>query len=71
MLCDLDVPLLFVDTPVMDMRPPPFKADRLYMENRIEVQECGGPHGPARQKRISFAGDKTTVSPSLEALYGL
>ena len=39
MLCDLDVPLLFVDTPVMDMRPP-LKADRLYMENRIEVQNA-------------------------------
>ena len=35
--CDLDVPLLFVDTPVMDMRPP-LKADRLYMENRMEIQ---------------------------------
>lgn len=39
MLCDLDVPLLFVDTPVMEMRPS-LKADRLYMENRTEIQNA-------------------------------
>ena len=32
MLCTLGIPLLFVDTPVMEMRPP-LQADRLYMEN--------------------------------------
>ena len=37
MLCTLGIPLLFVDTPVMEMRPP-LQADRLYMENRIEIQ---------------------------------
>ena len=57
MLCDLDVPLLFVDTPVMDMRPP-LKADRLYMENCIEVQNAVAHMVQRGKKRISFAGDK-------------
>ena len=57
MLCDLDVPLLFVDTPVMDMRPP-LKADRLYMENRIEIQNAVAHMVQHGKKRISFAGDK-------------
>lgn len=57
MLCDLDIPLLFVDTPVMDMRPP-LKADRLYMENRIEVQNAVAHMVQRGKKRISFAGDK-------------
>ena len=57
MLCDLDVPPLFVDTPVMDMRPP-LKADRLYMENRIEIQNAVAHMVQRGKKRISFAGDK-------------
>ena len=57
MLCDLDVPLLFVDTPVMDMHPP-LKADRLYMENRIEIQNAVAHMVERGKKHISFAGDK-------------
>ncbi len=57
MLCDLDLPLLFVDSPVMNMRPP-LKADRLYMENRIEVQNAVAHMVQRGKKRISFAGDK-------------
>ena len=57
MLCDLDVPLLFVDTPVMDMRPA-LKGDRLYMENRIEIQNAVAHMVQRGKKRISFAGDK-------------
>lgn len=68
MLCDLDVPLLFVDTPVMDMRPP-LKADRLYMENRIEVQNAVA-HMVQRGKNASaLRGIKTTVSPSLSVIW--
>ena len=55
MLCDLDVPLLFVDTPVMEMRPP-LKADRLYMENRTEIQNAVAHMVQRGKKRISFAG---------------
>ena len=57
MLCDLDLPLLFVDSPVMNMRPP-LKADRLYMENRIEIQNAVTHMVQRGKKRISFAGDK-------------
>ena len=57
MLCDLDVPLLFVDTPVMEMRPS-LKADRLYMENRTEIQNAVVHMAQRGKKRISFAGDK-------------
>ena len=57
MLCDLDLPLLFVDSPVMNMRPP-LKADRLYMENRIEIQNAVTHMVQRSKKRISFAGDK-------------
>lgn len=68
MLCDLDVPLLFVDTPVMDMRPP-LKADRLYMENRIEIQNAVA-HMVQRGKNASaLRGIKTTVSPSLSVIW--
>lgn len=68
MLCDLDVPLLFVDTPVMEMRPS-LKADRLYMENRTEIQNAVAHMVQRGKKRISFAGIKTTVSPSLSAIW--
>lgn len=68
MLCDLDVPLLFVDSPVMNMRPP-LKADRLYMENRIEIQNAVTHMVQRGKKRISFAGIKTTVSPSLSVIW--
>lgn len=57
MLCTLGIPLLFVDTPVMEMRPP-LQADRLYMENRIEIQNMMAQMAQRRRKRIAFAGDK-------------
>ena len=68
MLCDLDVPLLFVDTPVMDMRPP-LKADRLYMENRIEVQNAVAHMSSAAKNASALRGIKTTVSPSLSVIW--
>ena len=57
MLCTLGIPLLFVDTPVMEMRPP-LQADRLYMENRIEIQNMVAQMAQRGRKRIAFAGDK-------------
>ena len=57
MLCTLGIPLLFVDTPVMEMRPP-LQADRLYMENRIEIQNMMAQMAQRGRKRIAFAGDK-------------
>lgn len=68
MLCDLDLPLLFVDSPVMNMRPP-LKADRLYMENRIEIQNAV-THMVQRGKNASaLRGIKTTVNPSLSVIW--
>lgn len=58
MLCGLDIPLLFVDTPVTDLRAP-LKADRLYMENRIEIQQVIGHIAQQGRRRISYAGDPT------------
>ena len=57
MLCTLGIPLLFVDTPVTEMRPP-LQADRLYMENRIEIQNMMAQMAQRGRKRIAFAGDK-------------
>ena len=57
MLCTLGIPLRFVDTPVMEMRPP-LQADRLYMENRIEIQNMMAQMAQRGRKRIAFAGDK-------------
>lgn len=68
MLCDLDVPLLFVDTPVMDMRPP-LKADRLYMENRIEIRMWWPTWSSAAKNASALRGIKTTVSPSLSVIW--
>ena len=53
MLCTLGIPLLFVDTPVMEMRPP-LQADRLYMENRIEIQNMMAQMAQRGRKRIGL-----------------
>lgn len=41
----------------MEMRPP-LQADRLYMENRIEIQNMVAQMAQRGRKRIAFAGDK-------------
>lgn len=65
MLCTLGIPLLFVDTPVTEMRPP-LQADRLYMENRIEIQNMMAQMVQRGRKRIAFAGDKEHCQSFLE-----
>lgn len=65
MLCTLGIPLLFVDTPVTEMRPP-LQADRLYMENRIEIQNMVAQMAQRGRKRIAFAGDKEHCQSFLE-----
>lgn len=55
MLCGQGIPLLFVDTPVMDLHPP-LKADRLYMDNRVEVQNVVRLMAQRGKKRIVYAG---------------
>ncbi len=57
MLCDLDVPLLFVDTPVMDMRPP-LKPTAFIWKIALRSRMRWLTWSSAAKKRISFAGDK-------------
>ena len=56
MLCGQGIPLLFVDTPVMDLHPP-LKADRLYMDNRAEIQNFVQLMVQRGKKRIAYMGD--------------
>ena len=44
----------------MEMRPP-LQADRLYMENRIEIQNMMAQMAQRGRKRIAFAGDKEAL----------
>ena len=55
MLCGQGIPILFVDTPVLDMRPP-LKADRLYMDNRVEVQNFVRLAAERGKQRIAYIG---------------
>lgn len=55
MLCGQGIPLLFVDTPVMDLRPQ-LKADRLYMDNRVEIQNFVRLMAQRGKKRIAYVG---------------
>lgn len=41
-----------------DGNAPPLQADRLYMENRIEIQNMMAQMAQRGRKRIAFAGDK-------------
>ena len=56
MVCDLDVPVLFVDGPVKrDGRSLP--ADQLYMDNTTEITRFVNDMLAAGQKRIGFVGN--------------
>lgn len=48
-----------------EMRPP-LQADRLYMENRIEIQNMMAQMAQRGRKRIAFAGDKEHCQSFLE-----
>ena len=56
MLCSQGIPLLFVDTPVVDLRPQ-LRADRLYMDNRVEIQNFVRLMSQRGKKRIAYIGD--------------
>ena len=62
MLCTLGIPLLFVDTPVMEMRPP-LQADRLYMGKPYRNSEHDGADGDSADENVSpLPGIKSTAS---------
>jgi len=56
MLCDLDIPTLFVDTPVMDLDRP-LRSDCLYMDNQTNI--CCFVREMIRRgkKKIGFIGE--------------
>ncbi len=56
MLCGQGIPLLFVDTPVMALKPQ-LKADRLYMDNQVEIQNFVRLMAQRGKKRIAYVGD--------------
>ncbi len=56
MLCGQGIPLLFVDSPVTEMRPP-LSADRLYMDNHAEIQNFVRIMARRGKSRIGFVGE--------------
>lgn len=56
MLCDLDTPTLFVDSPVMDLDKP-LKSDCLYMDNQTGIGCFVREMIRRGKKRIGFIGD--------------
>ena len=56
MLCDLDIPTLFVDSPVTDLNRP-LKSDCLYMDNQTNISCFVQEMIRRGKKRIGFIGD--------------
>ncbi|MDY2628760.1 MAG: LacI family DNA-binding transcriptional regulator [Lachnospiraceae bacterium] len=56
MLCELDIPVLFVDTPVIGLNEP-LKADCLYMNNQAEIYSFIQEMNRRGKKRIGFVGE--------------
>ena len=57
MLCDLDIPLLFVDTPVIGLSEP-LKADCLYMDNRSCIYSFIQEMTQRGKKSFGFVGEE-------------
>lgn len=56
MLCDLDLPILFVDTPA-NIADTPLKADFLYMDNYTNIHTFIKEMARRGKKRIGFIGE--------------
>lgn len=56
MLCNLDIPILFVDTPVVGLGEP-LKADRLYMDNQSNIFTFVKEMVRRGKKVIGFIGE--------------
>lgn len=56
MLCELDIPTLFADTPVTDLDRP-LKSDCLYMDNQTQIGRFVSEMIRRGKKRIGFIGD--------------
>lgn len=55
MLCELNIPTLFVDTPVTGLDAP-LKADRLYMDNQSNIFTFAQEMAKRNKKKIGFIG---------------
>ena len=70
MICELDVPVLFVDGPVKsDGRSLP--ADQLYMDNTTEITRFVNDMLAAGKKRIGFVGNYNHCQSFYESIAGL
>ena len=56
MLCEQGIPLLFVDSPVTELKAP-LKADLLYMDNHVEIQHFIQIMHQRGKDRIGFIGE--------------
>lgn len=56
MLCSLDIPVLFVDSPVIGQGNP-LKADRLYMDNQTEIFSFVREMAGRKKTNIGFIGE--------------
>lgn len=56
MLCSLDLPVLFADTPVLQFKEP-LKADRLYMDNQTEIFRFVSEMASRGKKKIGYVGE--------------
>ncbi len=56
MLCDLNLPLLFIDSPANGFDKP-WEADRLYMDNQREIYRFVKEMSKRGKKRIGFIGE--------------
>lgn len=56
MLCSLDIPILFVDSPVVGQGSP-LKADRLYMDNQTEIFSFIREMANRGKTKIGFIGE--------------
>lgn len=69
MLCSLDTPVLFVDSPVYSLQEP-LKADHLYMDNQTNIHRFVREMIRRDKKRIGFIGDITHCQSFFERYMG-
>lgn len=69
MLCSLNTPVLFVDSPVYSLEEP-LKADHLYMDNQSNIHRFVREMVHRNKKRIGFIGDITHCHSFFERFMG-
>lgn len=69
MLCELDIPILFVDSPVCVLDEP-LKADQLYMDNQSNIYSFAKEMVKRGKKRIGFIGEHLHCQSFFERYIG-